>query len=172
MMSGQNLIGIVLAEIKRLLREDQKSASDLGWSLTRRMLQEILRLPPTERRQLVESLHQEEIGFLLGIAFGGAVEAVRQDNSAFLRDGLLALIIEDRREDPRETVAYLALPNNSAARIGASLEDIFEPLRSLASQETVTFIDTWLREGTKNIGMMGYREATLRDGRFTYKSEH
>lgn len=87
-----------------------------------------------------------------------------------MRDGLAALIIEGMREDFRETTRHLSLLHHSAGKLGVDLVEIYQSLRSHASPEVASLIEGWLREGTKDIGMMGYVESVLRDGRFTYAS--
>jgi len=169
-MNKQNPIGTCLAEIKRQPRIDPKQATIRGRLLTRRMLDEVVELPESDRSQLRRSLTREEIGFLFGIATGCAIDAIRYRCIDDLRDGLLALIIEAMQEDPRETVRHLCLLHHSAAKLGLDLAEVYEPLRRYASQDMRELIEGWFHEGTKDIGMMGYAEGTLRDGRFTYVS--
>lgn len=167
-MRPLNPIRECVAEIRKLRNTNLKEAATKGKLLVQEMLRRVCDLSEPERRDLVSSLARDETGLLFGIALGSAIDAVRQNQPAFLRDGLLALLIEDRREDYRQTVIHLCLLNHSANRIGVDLRCIYNQLRLWASREMASLVENWLREGSKDISMMGYSEGVAKDGTFTY----
>lgn len=169
-MTIHNPIGTCLAEVKKLSRLDPSQRSLLGWSLTRRMLDEVVSLSELGRRDLSQRLTREETGFLFGIAFGGAVDAIREADPNYLRDGLLALLIEGSKMDYRETVKHLSLLNHSAAKLHVDFADMYSTIQRFSNQAMHELIKQWISAGSKDIGMMGYEEGTLQDGRFTYVS--
>ncbi len=135
--------------------------------LAKRMLDAALRLPDPARQELMRGLTRDDSILLLAIAHGQAVWAVRESMPGELRYGLVALILEDRREDWRETLRHLCLLNHSAARLGVSLETIYQELKPLASPETARLFNGYFEGGERDIRAMGYKEDSTADG-FVY----
>ncbi|MFI5380845.1 MAG: hypothetical protein ACHRHE_16220 [Tepidisphaerales bacterium] len=170
-MSQQNPIAAYREKILRNMAEssqgDQTTATVPAAVLGKSMLDEALRLPDPARYALMRNLTHEDSILLLGIAQGEAVWAVRESMPGELRYGLIALILEDRREDWRETLRHLCLLNHSAGKLGVSLETVYQGLKHLASAETVRLINGFFEGGERDIRAMGYKEDTSADG-FVY----
>ena len=124
--------------------------------MTRRMLEEIKGMSDVERHELNRSLSREERGFLFGIAFGGAVDAIREGVAQYLYDGLLALTIEGAGQDCRHTLRRLCLLNHSATKLNINLSEIYQGMRGQSTPDFDSLMENWLREGTKDIEMMAY----------------
>jgi hypothetical protein len=171
-MPDRKLILDCLSEIQRLA-QDAKKRGDIrdiasrGYELSQNMLDQITSLNAIELVELVNNLSRVESGFLQGIARSMAIKSVREANSGDLRYGIIALVIEDRRDDWRETLVKLCLLNHSAEKLGANLESIYLSVRFLATPETALLIDSYFKSGERDIHAMGYREDTSSEG-FTY----
>ncbi|MGA2497270.1 MAG: hypothetical protein ABSH20_05990 [Tepidisphaeraceae bacterium] len=168
-MSQQDMITIYREKILRTMQnhagEDPESSPPVPAAvLGERMLDEAIALPESTRHALMHDLTPEDSTLLLGIASGKAVCAVREGTPDELRYGLIALILEDRRHDWRETLRLLCLLNHSAGKLGVNLEAIYQGLKPLASTETAHLISGYFEGGERDIRAMGYKEDTSPDG--------
>lgn len=89
--------------------------------------------PESERRHFFKRRDEDTSWFLIAFAERTASLAVREKSRDRVLDGLLALIIEDYRVDPRDNLTRLAVLYDAAARIGASPEELFAEAASFAS---------------------------------------
>ena len=168
-MSQQDLIAIYRQKILRTMQdsggEDPESGPPVPPAvLGKRMLDEAIGLPESTRHALIRDLTPEDSTLLLGIASGKAVCAVREGAPGELRYGLIALVLEDRRQDWRETLRLLCLLNHSAGKLGVNLEAIYQSLKPLASNETARLMSGYFEGGERDIRAMGYKEDTSPDG--------
>lgn len=168
-MSEQSPIAAYRDEILQAMSPSagQSAAMIPAAVLGQRMLHEAIELPEPSRLALMQNLTHEDSMLLLGIAQGEAVWAIRESAPGELRYGLIALIMEDRREDWRETLRHLCLLNHSAGKLGVSLETIYQDLKYLASPETARLMSGYFEGGERDIRAMGYKEDTCPDG-FVY----
>lgn len=172
-MQRPTVISDYLYKIRALAREAKKAgrsggAGSLGYALTTEMLRAALALSREDRSLMMRGLTREESGYLLGIAFSSAVDAVRERKAELLNEGLTAVILEDRKEDWRETLMMLCLLHNSAKKLGTDLRDIYATVKHYATEEMVQLIESYLDDGEKHVESMGYVEEEGLDG-FTYR---
>lgn len=78
-MAKQNLVGVCLAEVRKVARTDPSRAATHGWELTRQMLAEILNLPIPERRELIGSLNRERQGSCLALRLAAQLTQCEKD---------------------------------------------------------------------------------------------
>lgn len=172
-MSPTPLVLQCLTEVQRVFREAKKTGkredARLRYrELTENMLLSVARMNDDERDRLMSGITREESGLLFGIAMSAAVWAVRESAPERLRFGVLALLVENKTEDFRETLMHLCLLNHSAEKLGVNLEPVYREVRPVASPETAELLDSYFREGERNISAMGYEEIMEKDG-FGYR---
>lgn len=137
--------------------------------LTEEMLKELTVMSKEERESLFSAMSRDESGLLLGISRSAATASVAESDGDRLYWGLLTLVMENQKQDYRETLMELTLLDNSARKLGLQLEDVFEQLKEYASEATRELFETYFREGSRHISAMGYVEAVDKNGRFTYE---
>ncbi len=122
-----------------------------------------------DRIALSSSLDCDASNCLWTFAKRSATQSVRRNSEAFLFDGLLALIIEDLREDDRETTMVMSVMINAAVRIGVDPIALIERAVLFATPNTaerILSIGNRYRE-TKNSSLMGFRAEMTAEG-FSY----
>jgi hypothetical protein len=125
-------------------------------------------LDPKERIALMNQITRDESGLLFGIAMSAAIWSVRESAAGRLSFGLLALILENRREDWRETLMHLCVLNHSANKLGVDLSRTYLEVRKLATPETAALMDAYFQSGERDLAAMGYIEFEDGDG-FGYR---
>ncbi len=168
-MSQQDLIASYREKILHTMQDAGARTPESGppvpaAALGEQMLDEAIALPESTRNALMHGLTPEDSTLLLGMASGKAVCAVRDGAPEELRYGLIALVLEDRRQDWRETLRMLCLLNHSAGKLGVNLEAIYQSLKPLASTETARLMSGYFEGGERDIRAMGYKEDTSPDG--------
>jgi hypothetical protein len=90
-----------------------------------------------------------------------AVLSVRENDPSLISRGIVALAIENLRDDYRETLIVLSLLAHSAEKLQGSAEPLFDSSLALASPEFAKFVTGFLAgpPWRRGIGAMGYREA-------------
>jgi hypothetical protein len=133
------------------------------------MLDQIAGMNEQERGEISRDLSGEEWGLVFGIAESAALRSVRDNDPRKLRYGLLALLVEDLKEDYRESLISLTLLKRSAEKLRVELRDVFDQVKHVGSPRTRELFETYFAEGGKTLADMGYVETTDKDGEFTYK---
>jgi hypothetical protein len=133
----------------------------------RELLERIHAMSSADRVVVLRSISSDGHMLLRGLAMSSAEHAVRTSDPAFLRYGLMALIIADSAEQARESLMTLSLLGHSASKLGADLYAEFESLRDLGNDATIIAFADWFRDGCRDINAMGYRES-LETGEFKY----
>ena len=82
---------------------------------------------------------------------------------------MLAILIENRQNDGRETIRKLCLLTHSADKIGVQIESVFAEVKEFGTPETVKVFDNYFRSGCRDIEAMGYAEIVDEDG-FRYET--
>jgi hypothetical protein len=124
---------------------------------------------PQQREQLRKSLTSEFV--LFWFAHDMAVRAVRENNASYIRDGLVAVVIEDARRDERDTLFPIALLHHSASKIGADANELFEWAASIASPRMELLLKGYAARpaSLRDIAKFGFTEAQTPSG-FDYVS--
>jgi len=140
----------------------------MSWVDVATELNGLAKLDIGRRKQLLKRINNQH---WFDIALGAASDTVHEQDAKYLAYGLLALIFEGVETDMRETVSYLGLLHDAATRIGASFTQVFNRLQRYAAPSVARFIERWIKEGEKDIKMLGFRagrSATTK--RFLYQS--
>ena len=122
----------------------------------------------TERLFVRSTMTREGSGLLLGAAEGAAMWAIRERDASRLRRGLAALLIENLKEDFRETLIGLTLLHNSARKLKLDLEGLYGEVRHFGTAEACELFDKYFTEGGKTLDEMGYQETVNDAGEFCY----
>ncbi len=122
----------------------------------------------SERDAIRVSMSRESCGLLLGAAEGAATWAVREVNVERLRIGLAALLIENLREDSRESLIGLTLLDNSARKLSSDLRGFCEEVRQFGALEGSELFDLYFAEGGKSLDQIGCHESLDKAGEFCY----
>src|SRR5215471_11939572 len=122
----------------------------------------------TETRESVRSsLTPDYSAGLLAFAERMAVLAVRENNPDRVLSGLLAIVLEDFRVDQREDLLVLSLLLNSAIKIKADPDDLFNRAAACARRHVAEVLLQFLKNNKKKkkiVEQMGYKETTTEDG--------
>jgi hypothetical protein len=122
-----------------------------------------------QREQLRKSLTSEFV--LFWFAHDMAVRAVRDNNASYIRDGLVAVVMEDARRDERDSLFPIALLHHSASKIGADANEIFEWAASIGSPRMELLLKEYATRpaSLRDIAKFGFAEAQTPSG-FDYVS--
>jgi hypothetical protein len=112
----------------------------------------------------------DESEYLLNAARNMAIFAVWESNPEWLSSGLLALLAEGGRTDPRITMLHLAMLNHAAEKIGVSFKTVTEPMIKLTTSEVAALVTSFNARPAeaKSLESFGYKEV-LRRGKFDFK---
>jgi hypothetical protein len=124
--------------------------------LIKRMLDDIATREEHERVEIRQGLNDEEWGLVFGIASSMAELSVQDKDPQKLKYGILALLVEDMKEDYRESLIRLTLLNCSAEILGVDLREIFDQVKHIGTSRTRDLFEQYFAEGGKT-------------GDFTYK---
>jgi hypothetical protein len=128
-------------------------------------------LSSEERAGVFDSLSPEYSFGLLTFSERMAILAVRECSPQRVFYGLMGIILEDFRFDMREDLLVLSLLLNSAIRIKADPDEIFENACIYARSEVASTLLQYLRNNKhkkKIIQQMGYEEKMTPNG-FDYQ---
>lgn len=128
--------------------------------------------PADERRHFFEHYDEDTSWFLIVFAERSATIAVRENSRARVLDGLLALIVEDYKVDPRDNLTRLAVLYDAATRIGASPEEIFLEAASYANNAVARSLIDFVKRNPANRSLKAffYKAAEGPDG-FRYERD-
>lgn len=150
----------------RVLTQEQQ-----GW--VQFICDRYVRALPDERAS-IHSMVTPEISFLFFMyARAMAVEAVREREEEKVFQGLIALAVENRAFDWRDSMIVLALLHHSAAKIGADASELFQRAAAISTPKTS---DGFLRFSARtpenlDLAKFGYQEGTDSEGNFAYISK-
>jgi hypothetical protein len=98
-----------------------------------------------------------------------AIESVRQNDPDLIREGLIALAIENARFDYRDSLVILSLLCHSARKLGFNDDDPVRESLNLARLPWSPYLVEWIErdEFQRSIQMMGFAEGE-NEGGFTY----
>ena len=146
----------------------------LYWPLPNHLDDELTRIiksfvdsPHATQDMIGARFRGEYSGMLQSFAERMSILGVRESSPERLFDGLVALVIEDFSADYRETMPIVSLLYNSALRIAADPQDLFEQAAAIASPESAQILREFT-QSPQSIEAMGYKEVTD-DGGFWYQ---
>lgn len=145
------------------------ASADECFRLSAELLDAICAMPEVDRRRELDSMTIAEARALHGIALSEAVRAARRKDPVPLRYGLLALLFEGLRDDPRYSTIKLCMLAVSAKKIGADIREEFANIQHFGDPTTGAFIDGFLRQGVFDLGAYGYVEVHDQAGFVTYR---
>lgn len=122
----------------------------------------------SDREAIRSSMSRESCGLLLGAAEGAATWAVREGNTERLRIGLAALLMENLKEDYRESLICLTLMDHTARKLSSSLQGFYKDVRHFGASKGLELFDSYFSEGGKTLDQMGYCESWNDAGEFRY----
>ncbi|HEV3312386.1 MAG TPA: hypothetical protein VG815_17890, partial [Chloroflexota bacterium] len=102
----------------------------------------------SEARQILT--HQNASDCLQAFVLRMATQGCRRSDSAFIAAGLMALVLEDKRSDYRETLMLLSVVINAAVRIGADLVQMFDRATEVATPKIAETLRVVLQEYLKD----------------------
>lgn len=113
---------------------------------------------PAEREQFIEAVPNKDAGFFLSFAVRMATLGVREKSVTRVRQGLIAVVIENFRRDSREDLMTLAPLNDAAGRVGADPVDLFDEAASYATPDVAEKLKTFVRRhpDLKSLRVMGF----------------
>lgn len=140
-----------LIEVKNLLESIQQI------SLRYRVTEETLKafnllgkmyvsLNPDERSEVQKNLNDSQGKKIIGFSVIAAEKAINEKNSDWIKSAITLHIIENFRFDYRENIRLITLLNHAAARIGISIENIFDGLSYLASPLALDYFRKYLSD--------------------------
>jgi hypothetical protein len=132
-----------------------------------------LKALPDERAR-IQSMVTPEISFLFFMyAKAMAVEAVRERREEKVFRGLVALAIENRVFDWRDSMMVLVLLRHSAAKIGADASQLFQRAGAISTPQTSEGFLQFSARAPENLDLakFGYQEGTDSEGNFAYVSK-
>lgn len=118
-----------------------------------------------------EELKQSSPFLLVSFARDCAVLAVRIGTAALIRNGIIALALEDRHSDWRDTLRTLPLLEHSAKRLGRNFAEMCSSARSFMTGGFRDLLDGYLErtQEERALKCWGWREVES-SGRFSYAS--
>jgi len=124
-----------------------------------------------ERSRLREALAADFV--LFWFAHDMAVQAVRENSTDRIYEGLAAVVIEDARKDERDTLFPIAVLYHSARKIGADPNRLFSWAASIASARMEAVLKEFMtRPASKqDIAKFGLKEVQTEAG-FDYAGSH
>jgi hypothetical protein len=150
----------------RVLTQEQQ-----GW--VQFICDHYLRALPDERAR-IHSMVTPEISFLFFMyAKAMAVEAVRDRQEEKVFNGLIALAVENRVFDWRDSMMVLVLLHHSTVKIGADASRLFQRAAAISTPQTR---EGFLRFSARtpeslDLAKFGYQEGTDSEGNFAYVSK-
>jgi hypothetical protein len=126
--------------------------------------------PADERQPFFQHYDEDTSWLLITFAERSAALAVRENSRDRVLDGLLSLIIEDYRVDPRDNLTRLAVLYDAVTRIGASPEELFSEAASYADTAVARSLIDFVRRkpADRSLKAFFYQAEEGPDG-FSYK---
>jgi len=125
---------------------------------------------PDERARIL-SMMTPEISFSFFMyAKTMAVEAVRERQEDKVFKGLVALAVENRAFDWRDSMMVLVLLHHSASKIGADTSQLFQRAAAISTPQTSEGFLHFSARVPENLDLakFGYQEGTDSEGNFAY----
>ena len=132
-----------------------------------------LRALPDERVR-IHSMVTPKISFpFFMYAKAMAVGAVRERQGEKVFKGLVALAVENRVFDWRESMMVLVLLHHSAAKIGADASPLFHRAAAISTPQTSEGLLQFSSRAPESLELakFGYQEGTDSEGNFAYASK-
>jgi hypothetical protein len=132
-----------------------------------------VRALPDERASF-HSMVTPGISFLFFMyAKAMAVEAVRERQEEKIFKGLIALAVENRVFDWRDSMMVLVLLHHSAVKIGADPSQLFQRAAAISTPQTSEGFLQFSARTPENLDLakFGYQEGTDSEGNFAYVSK-
>lgn len=172
-MTLESLITDYLRQIRSVQRTHRAAGDTAGAvaaydQLIGEMLIKFGKATELEREGIRSAMTREGSGFLLGAAEGAATWAIRENDGSRIRIGLASLLIENLKEDYRETLIGLTLLHNTSRRLATDLKQCYADVRHLGTSEGIALFDSYFDAGGKTLDEMGYHETVNKDGDFCY----
>ncbi|HEY9284950.1 MAG TPA: hypothetical protein VIP46_15950 [Pyrinomonadaceae bacterium] len=126
--------------------------------------------PEGERKHFFKHDDEDTSWLLITFAERSAALSVREKSRDRILDGLLALIIEDYKVDPRDNLTRLALLYDAATKSGASPEELFSEAASYANNAVARSLLDFPRRkpADRSLKAFYYKEVEGPDG-FKYE---
>ncbi len=129
--------------------------------------------PVNERQYFFEFAGEKFSWLLIVFAERMATLAVRKQSRDKVLEGLLALILEDYRVDPRDNLTRLAVLYDAATRIGVSPDEIFSEAARFANNSVAQSITEFpsRRPADRSLKAFFYKAVDGPNG-FTYEESY
>jgi hypothetical protein len=160
--------------IQNLLRELSKLALDSEYYKQpidsdidrkfREIFSNMVSLKHADLGQVVKKVTGDNARVLGLFAERMASLAVRQNSIGPVRDGLFALIIYSRSEDPRDVLLVLSLLHDAAIKTTGAAERVFSDVSSVVGGSDLLKDFLSRSEEDKSIDAMGYEESKDEEG--------
>ena len=127
-----------------------------------------------DERARIRSMVTPEISFLFFMyAKAMAVDAVREREEDKVFKGLIALVVENRVFDWRDSMIVLALLHHSASKIGADASQLFHRAATISTPQTSEGFLQFSARTPENLDLakFGYQEGTDSEDNFAYVSK-
>ena len=135
---------------------------------TDQLIKEYLEATNDRREQIRNSFDNDTAWSFLKKCKDLSVEAVRQNNYDFIKQGLVLQSIENARTDKRDNIVRLSLLYNSARKLHQDPDILFEEIAHISAVEIKEILLNFIKrtEREKSISVMGYKE--INDPGFDY----
>lgn len=136
-------------------------------------VREFMHAPLPERNQIVAAIPAEDGAFFISFAQRMATLAVRERSRERLLEGLVALIIEDFKEDWRDNIIRLAPLYDAGLKIDLEPQVLFNEAAAYFNNDPAIEIANFPARPAelKTLRAMGFRESSDNDG-FKYERDY
>jgi len=128
-------------------------------------------LATNEQKLLLAGLFSlKQSGRLIRFAHRMSIYAVRKNDPKYIYYGLVAVALENFRDDFRDTIWVIPLLKHSSIKLGVDYESLFLKAAAYAGPQVAQFLGDCALEGPekRSIDQWDYKEAKTKDGLFTY----
>ena len=161
-----NILNSLLAVLKLALdSEYYKQSLNCGIDQKLRgLISKIVALEQADLDSILEKVSGDNARVLGLFAERMASLAVRLNSVEHVKDGLAALLVYSRSEDPRDVLLVLSLLHDASIKTFGNAKDVFSEVS--ASVGGVDLLDGFLRRSDedKSIEAMGYEESKNEEG--------
>ena len=166
MTTVTNIINSLLALLKSALDSGyykQSIPSDIDLKL-RELISNIISLQRNDIESIIERVSGDNARVLGLFAERMASLAVRQNSIEPVKDGLLALLIYSRTEDPRDVLLVLSLLHDAAIKTAGAAQAVFSDVSSIIGGADLLNDFLSRSDEDKSIDAMGYEESKNEEG--------
>lgn len=151
--------------IQRDRREGRAGASaDDCAAIIEATLDRAVSSPESERREFATTLSMKSSQALHSFARSMISRSLRKTSEDAIRYGVLALLLENQRDDYRATLSKLCMLTRAAELIGVNVEHVFLEIKRCGEPKTVELFETYFESGERDISQFGYREVRSSEG--------